>query len=94
MKLDKICEALSETTVLGTGIFSGCAVGQLFYACGKTNQQMRAEYLSGYSEMFDELLLKEYGLECEEVREMFKLNDESREETFSNRHKRVLAHYE
>jgi len=97
MKLDKICEALSQTDELGLGLPDGCAVAQLFIAAGKSEEEIRHEMVSdleGYKSFFGELLVKEYDMTHDDVGKMYRLNDKVVCETQQERHKRVLDHYE
>lgn len=103
MRLDKICEALSQTDQLACGVLvsptrkAGCALGQLFLAAGKTEEEIsREQNLYAFDDMFDGLLVKEYGLDPNSIYEVWTLND-SRSfgmESNSDRHKRVLKHFE
>ena len=56
--------------------FMGCALGALFHAAGKSRQDIIKGRRNSYSEMFDELLNREYGLEPEEVTEIYYANDD------------------
>jgi len=102
MKLEKILEALSRVDELGEGIFDGCIVGQLFYACGKTENELKSAYWAKgtggvgyagrYANMFGGLLGKEYGVSRDDLRLMYGINDGGRDP--KERHSRVVAHYE
>jgi len=94
MNIEKICEALSATDKLGDSIRSGCAIGQLFYFAGKTENDIVngiSPFGGPYIDMFNGLLVKEYGMTEDDELSMFRLNDHF---MAVDRHARVLAHYE
>jgi len=94
MKTKKILEALKQTDTLGMGLSGGCAITQLFLACGKTKDEILAEKGKEYLDFFNGLLAEEYDLIPSAITNMWQLNDCEEDETSHERHKRVVAHYE
>jgi len=96
MKLDKICEALSEVDELRISLISNCLVGQLLRHVGKSTEEIleQTKVDQTYEDYFDGILPKKYGIFDEQIHEMIKLNDINHSESKKDRHKRVLAHYE
>jgi len=98
MNLEKICEALDAVDELGIGsINDECMLGQLFYAKGKTNNDINGERRPGWrcTNYFGGLLRREYEISWEDVVKIVTFNDHySADETRKERHTRVLAHYE
>jgi len=96
MNIAKICEALNETDELGCSVLSGCAIAQLFYASGKSEDEVEEEFDKigigePYGDYFNGLLEREYGMLYNDVTRMFMLNDKY---DALDRHQRILAHYE
>jgi len=83
MNIPKIIEALEQTDQLCTGLFNikdptlGCAITQLFYAAGKSREDIETEQrtILSYTAFFDGLLKREYGLDEDTIYNIWRAND-------------------
>ncbi len=93
MDYAKVCKVFSEVEgELGGYIHTGCAVAQIFYAEGKTKEEVgRVADAGWYHEWFDGLLRREYGFTQQDCEDMYTINDRHQR---SDRLAAVLAHYE
>lgn len=90
MNVKKVVAAIQQVDQLTCGgliHWSGgrCAIGQLFFAAGKTDKEINLEcYDNDYGDMFDGLLAREYGLTSnDEIVAIWSANDENFNSSYS-----------